>query len=112
MLLLNMYTKNFKKKSNPGCKLVYTKNQFIEKEGQMEFWWNVSITTPAKVKHNKPDLVIWCCDTKTCKIVEFSCPVDVDVTKKIQEKEDNYVPFYACYKKHILDTGFRLFLLL
>ena len=32
------------KKSNPDCKLVYNENQFIKKEGQMEFWWNVSIT--------------------------------------------------------------------
>ena len=46
----------FWKKSNLDCKLVYNENQFIEKEGQIEFWWNVSITTPAKVKHNKPDL--------------------------------------------------------
>ena len=82
----------FRKKSNPDCKLVYNENQFIfiEKEGQMEFWWNVSITTPAKVKHNKPDLLKWCRDPKTCQIVEFSSPADVNMTKKIQEKEDNY----------------------
>ena len=53
----------------------------------MEFWWKVSITTPSKVKHNKSDLLIWCRDTKTCKIL-----VDVNVTKKIQEKESNYGP--------------------
>ena len=82
----------FRKKSNPDCKLVYSENQFIEKEGQMEFWWNVSITTPAKVKHNKPDLLIWCRDTKIYRIVEFSCPADVNVTEKIQEKEGNYGP--------------------
>ena len=43
-------------------------------------------------KKKVPDLLIWCHDTKTCKIVEFSCPADVNVTKKIQEKEDNYGP--------------------
>ena len=80
----------FRKKSHPGCKLVCNENQFIEKEVQMEFWWNVAIVAPAKVKHNKPNLLIWCHDTKTCKIVEFSCPADVNVIKKIQEKEDNY----------------------
>ena len=53
----------------------------------MEFWWKVSITTPAKVKHNKPDLLIWCRDTKTCKLL-----VDVNVTKEMQEKESNYGP--------------------
>ena len=72
--------------------LVYNENQFIEKEGQMEFWQNASITTPVNVKHNKPDLLIWCRDPKTCKIVEFTCPADVNVTKKIKEKEDNYGP--------------------
>ena len=97
LLLLNMYTKNFEK--NQILIGSYNENQFIEKEGQMEFWWNLSITTLAKVRHNKPDLLIWCRDTKTCKIVEFSCPADVNVTKKIQEKEDNYAtPSYACYK--------------
>ena len=34
--------------------------------------------------------LIWCRDAKICKIVEFSCPADVNVIKKIQEKEDNY----------------------
>ena len=58
----------------------------------MEFWWNVSITTPAKVKQNKLDLLIWCRDTKTYKVVEFSCAAGVNVSKKIQEKEDNYGP--------------------
>ena len=86
-----MYEK-FREKKNPVCKLVYNGNQFIEKEGQMEFWWNVSITTPAEVKHNKSDLPIWCRNTKTFKKVEFSCPADVSVTKKIKEKEDNYGP--------------------
>ena len=64
----------------------------MEKEREMEFWWNISITMRAKFKHNKPDLLIWCHDTKTCKIVEFSCPADVNVTKKMQEKEENYGP--------------------
>ena len=48
--------------------------------------------TPANVRHNKPDLIVWKKNEKTCKVVEFSCPNDVNVTKKIQEKEDNYGP--------------------
>ena len=91
------------KKKNPVCKLVYNGNQFIEKEGQMEFWWNVSITTPAEVKHNKSDLPIWC--RNTCKKVEFSCPADVSVTKKIKEKEDNYGPLIR--KLQVTYPGYR-----
>lgn len=58
----------------------------------MQFLWNVSIITRAKVKHNAPDLLIWCRGTNTCKIVELSCSADVKVTKKIQEKEENFGP--------------------
>ena len=56
--------------SKSDCNLVYNETEFIEKEGQMEFWWDVSITAPVKVKHNKPDFLIWCRDTRTCKIVD------------------------------------------
>ena len=58
----------------------------------MQFLWNVSIIIRAKVKHNAPDLLIWCRGTNTCKIVELSCSADVKVTKKIQEKEENFGP--------------------
>ena len=38
----------FRKKSNPDCKLVHNEDQFIEKEGQMEFFvfskWSKSTT--------------------------------------------------------------------
>ena len=49
-------------------------------------------------KKSKLDLLIWRRDANTCKIVEFSCPVDVNVAKKILEKEENLVPSYVCYK--------------
>ena len=25
----------------------------------MEYWWNISIKTAIKIRHNKPDLIIW-----------------------------------------------------
>ena len=48
--------------------------------------WNVSIKTATKVSHNKPDLTIWNCETKVCKTVEFSCPLDINTTKEIAGK--------------------------
>ena len=48
-----------------------------------KYIWNVSIKTATKVPHNKPDLTIWNCETKVCKIVEFSCPLDINTTKEI-----------------------------
>ena len=56
-----------------------------------EYWWNVS-KTPTKVPHNKPDLVIWNYETKVCTIVEFSCPLDINITKKVSEKLEVYAP--------------------
>ena len=40
--------------------------------------------------HNKPDILIWNTEKKTCTVVEISCPADVNITKKSKEKLDNY----------------------
>ena len=45
-----------------------------------------------KVRHNRPDLVIWDIENKNGHIIEFSCPADVNVTKKAAEKLENYGP--------------------
>ena len=47
---------------------------------------NILIKTASKVPHNNPDLIIWNCETKVCTIVEFSCPLDINTTKKVSEK--------------------------
>ena len=43
---------------------------------------NVSIKNATKVPRNKPDLIIWNCETKLCTIVEFICPLDINTIKK------------------------------
>ena len=55
-----------------------------------EYWWNAAVKTAAKVKHNKPDIIQWDNEQKTCKIVEVSCPADVNVMSKINKKENIY----------------------
>ena len=50
------------------------------------------MTAATKVKHNKPDLGIWNKTEKISTIIEFSCPVDINISKKIAEKTDNYGP--------------------
>ena len=57
-----------------------------------EYCWDKPITTATKIKHNKPDLVIWNKTEKICTIIEFSCPADINISKKIAEKTDNYGP--------------------
>ena len=65
-------------------------HEFIEKHSDYEYWWNVPIKTSTKLAHNKPDILIWNTEKKTCTVVEISCPADVNITKKSKEKLDNY----------------------
>ena len=65
-------------------------HETIINEGDYEYWWNVSIKTSCKVPHNRPDLVVWNLKEKTCNIIEFSCPADVNVSAKVTEKENIY----------------------
>ena len=67
--------------------------EYIQKIGNNEYWWNLSINTAQKVQHNKPDLVIWNKNTKTCDVIEFSCPADINVSRKEEEKISTYIPF-------------------
>ena len=57
-----------------------------------ECWQDTPITTATGIKHNKPDLVIWNKTEKICTVKEFSCPADINISKKIAEKTDNYGP--------------------
>ena len=80
-------------------------NEYILPVGELEIWWNVSIKTSTRIKHNKPDVVLWDTTEKTCTVLEFSCPCDTNITKKVQEKSDIYGPLirnmqmmYPAYK--------------
>ena len=42
----------------PGCKVEYPGDEFIYCEGNIEYWWNLSVKTAIKTKNNKPDLII------------------------------------------------------
>ena len=81
-----------RKKKDPKCKIEYKGNKFVGQDNGTEYSWNVAIKTAAKVRHNRPDLVIWDIESKNCQIIEFSCPADVNVSKKAAEKLENYGP--------------------
>ena len=52
----------------------------------------MSIQATTKLPNNKPDTVIWNREQKACNIVEISCPTDTHISKKIEEKLNNYGP--------------------
>ena len=73
------------KKIDPHRKIVYS-DELIDVTEEKEFCWNVKVKTAINVKNNRPDLIIWDLNSKECQVFDFSCPGDINVTQKIQEK--------------------------
>ena len=42
--------------------------------------------------YNKPDILIWNKETKIFSVIKISCPADVNITQKKNEKLQKYVP--------------------
>ena len=81
------------KVDNPEVKIRFESDvEYIHTEGEKEYWWNIPIKTSTKVKHNRPDMIIWNHREKESIIIEYSCPADVNVSKKVLEKENIYGP--------------------
>jgi hypothetical protein len=66
--------------------------EFIDTHNNHEFWWNIPIKTCTKVKNNRPDIVMWDHERKTCTVIEIACPLDVNIISKENEKEAIYGP--------------------
>ena len=64
----------------------------VTKIGNKELWWNKTIMLPNKVNHNRPGLVIWNNKAKECKVIDFSVPLDQNISMKETEKVNNYIP--------------------
>ena len=80
-------------KINPTDKFKHQQDpEYVYKVKDCEFWWNLSIKTATKLKHSKADIVAWDRAGKICKIIDISCPADVNRTKKFEEKLNNYEP--------------------
>ena len=72
--------------------LPYTRPQPVWKRGNIELWWDIHITTSPRVKHNKPDIVIWDLLKKHCTIVDICVPLDINVKNQEKMKMDTYAP--------------------
>ena len=73
LILKTHFTCKFKHQQDP---------EHIYKVRDCEFWSNISIQTATKLKHIKPDIVVWDEAEKICKIIEISCPTDVQHNEK------------------------------
>ena len=96
-------------KKNPSYrKRDFESPEYIHKEGNLEYWWNISIKTATKIPHNKPDLILWDRDEKICQIIEFSCPADINVSSKIEEKVATYGPLIRNLQIMYKDYRFKM----
>ena len=66
--------------------------EYICRVKHMGCWWNITIKTATKILHHRPDLIIWNHEKGVCTVVDFSCPLDLNITKKVAEKKNNYRP--------------------
>ena len=50
-------------------------SKYIHKEGNLEYWWNISINFVTTIPYNKPDLILWDRDEKVMQgdTFQLSC---------------------------------------
>ena len=71
-------------KTDPTDKFKHQQDpEYVYKVKDCDFWWNLSIIIVTKLKHNKPNIVLWDRPEKNCKIIEVCRSADVHITKKI-----------------------------
>ena len=62
---------------------------------QLEIWWDMEVYTTTKVKHNKPDIMLWKKEEKTCQLVECTVPLDTNLAEAYHQKEIKYIPLIS-----------------
>ena len=82
--------------------------EYSHKEGNLEYWWNISINTTTKIPHNKPDLILWDRDEKICQVIGFSCAADMNISRKVEKKVAAYGPLIRNLQIMYEDYRFKM----
>ena len=77
----------------------------VTKKDHLEVWWDQEIITTRKVKHNRPDMLIWGIKEKTCKIVEVTCPLDTNIQQAFELKQQKYIQLIS--QMQLLHPGYK-----
>ena len=56
-----------------------------------EILWDVYVTTPGKVEHNRSDMVLWDLKNRKCTITEISVPLDTNLELAYKSKQQKYM---------------------
>ena len=86
--------KEISKKNHPEIEALKEINEqeYIQKLGDNEYWWNLSINTAQKIQHNKPDLVIW--NTKRKLVISLKLVVLLILTSLIKKRKNCQLMYY------------------
>ena len=76
--------------------------------GSIELWWDYNGPSVQNVAQNKPDIVYCNKGTKEAWIIDISVLLDVNVTRKHQEKIDNYMPLASELQRIYRDYKIRV----
>ena len=92
----NVIYQNIEPKEEEKCRQPIRE---LYSDEQIEIWWDTKIKTLTPVQHNKPDIVMWKKEDKQCFITDIYVSLDVNVTKNVNQKRDDYLPLAAEFKR-------------
>ena len=60
---------------------------------KLELWYDKEdVRMVSRVEKNRPDLILWDKEDKTCKIIEVTVPLDSNISAAYTQKESKYIP--------------------
>ena len=79
---------------------------------KLELWHDKEdVRTVSRVEKNRPDLILWDKEDKTCKIIKVTLPLDSNISAAYTQKENKYIPhiqnlcqLYSQYKYEAVTT--------
>ena len=74
----------------------------------IEIWWDKHITTVPKTKNNKPDIVVWDKNEKTCFVIDVCVPLDENVHVQEKRKIDIYTPLVVNLSRLYPDYSYNI----
>ena len=74
----------------------------------IDICWDTKRKTPCGVKHNKPDIILWRKNEKTCYVIDIVVGLDVNVAENCTLKNDHYFQICAELKRIYADYSFEI----
>ena len=82
--------------------------QRVAQKDQLQLWWEIVAKTVTKDEKNKPDMILWSREQKTCQLVEITVPLDTNLKEAYHLKEMKYIPSISemqrLYKEYKFST--------